>query len=188
MYRRTTAHICSQIHPGNRRTYSLVPLTSVGVGLREGWGAAHSQHGRAGEGNYHTGHVIEDLASEPERAPPRQSQPSIQLDCSEGKCKATAGKARPFGPPPDEVENVRKPVVGFPDNTRSAWDVVPGLELHRMQGDDRIRSNVGYPITTPRVPRQDHLIRAIPIVGGLYSTPAARPASGHGSADTEAVS
>ena len=121
MYRRTTAHICSQIHPGNRRTYSLVPLTSVGVGLREGWGAVHSQHGRAGEGNYHTGHVIEDLASEPERAPPRQSQPSIQLDCRQGKCKAATGKARPFGPPPDEVENVRKPVVGFPDNTRSAW-------------------------------------------------------------------
>ena len=188
MYRRTTVHICSQIHPGNRRTYSLVPLTSVGVGLREGWGAVHSQHGRAGEGNYHTGHVIEDLASEPERTPPRQSQPSIQLDCRQGKCKTAAGKARPFGPPPDEVENVRKPVVGFPDNTRSAWDFKPGLELHRMQGDDRIRSNVGYPITTPRVPRQDHLIRAIPIVGGLYSTPAARPASGHGSANTEAVS
>ena len=151
MYKRTTAHICSQVHPGNGHTYSIVPLTSVGVGLREGWRAIHSLHGRAGEGNYHTGHVVEDLASEPERAPPRQSQPSIQLDCGQGKCKAASGKARPFGPPPDEVEYVRKSVVGFPDNTRSAWDVIPGLELHRMQGDDRICSNVGHPITTPRV-------------------------------------
>ena len=188
MYKRTTAHICSQIHPGNRRTYSLVTLTSVGVGLREGWRAIHSLHGRAGEGNYHTGHVVEDLAGEPERAPPRQSQPSIQLDCRQGKCKAAAGKARPFGPPPDEVENMRKPVVGIPENARSAWDFKPGLELHRMQGDDRIRSNVGHPITTPRVSRQDHLVRAIPVVRGLYSPLAARPAPGHGSADTEAVS
>ena len=188
MYKRTTAHICSQIHPGNRRTYSIVPLTSVGAGLREGRGAIHSLHGRAGEGNYHTRHVVEDLAGEPERAPPRQSQPSIQLDCGQGKCKAAAGKARPFSPPPDEVENVRKPVVGIPENTRSAWDFKPGLELHRMQGDDWIRSNVGHPITTPRVSRQDHLVRAIPVVRGLYSTLAARPAPGHGSADTEAVS
>ena len=188
MYKRTTAHICSQIHPGNRRTSSLVPLTSVGVGLREGWRAIHSQHGRAGEGNYHTRHVVEDLAGKPERAPPRQSQLTIQLDCRQGKCKAAAGKARPFGPPPDEVENVRKPVVGIPENTRSARDFKPGLELHRMQGDDRIRSNVGHPITTPRITRQHHLVRAIPVVRGLYSALAARPAPGHGSADTEAVS
>ncbi len=188
MYKRTTAHICSQIHPGNRRTYLLVTLTSVGVGFREGRGAIHSLHRRAGEGNYDTGHVVEDLAGEPERAPPRQSQPSIQLDCGQGKCKAATGKARPFGPPPDEVDNMRKPVVGIPENTRSAWDFKPGLELHRMQGDDRICSNVGHPITTPRVSRQDHLVRAIPVVGCLYSTLAARPAPGHGSADTEAVS
>ena len=188
MYKRTTAHICSQVHPSNRRTYSLLTLTSVGVGLREGWRAIHSQHGRASEGNDYTRHVIEDLASDPERAPPRQSQLTIQLDCCQSKCKAAAGKARPFGPPPDEVENVRKPVVGIPENTRSAWDFKPGLELHRIQCDDRICSNVGYPITTPRVPRQDHLVRAIPVVGCLYSTLAARPASGHGSADTEAVS
>ncbi len=170
MYRRNRAYICSLDHPATWRASSVMHVCLAVARFRDGWGAIQPEPRGAGEGNNYARHVVQDFASEPKRTPPRQPEPSVQFDRAQGKGKAAAGKARSLGPTVDEVENVREPFVGVPEDAGSAGDVIPGLGLDRVQGDDRMRGNVGYPVSAPGVARQYNLVISVPVVSSLYGT------------------
>ncbi len=139
------------------------------------------------EGDDYAGHVIEDLAGEPEGPPPRKPQLAVELDSAEGKGESAAGEAGSFGPAVYEIEDVREPFVGLPENLSLAGDVEPGLELDGVEGDGGVGGHVGHPVPTPGIARQHDFIVAVPVVGGLDGAKATRLAPGHGEPDYEAV-
>ena len=158
----------------------------MGAGFGEGWGPVGARGRGAGEGDDDAGHVVEDLAGEPEGAPPGKTQLAVKLDCAKGEGEAASGKAGPFGPAVDEVEEVRKAFVGLPEDPGAAWDIEPGLELDGVQGDSRVGNHVGHPVPPPGIARKHNFVVTVPVVGGLDGAKATGLAPGHGEPDYEA--
>ncbi len=156
-------------------------------GFGEGWGTIGARDRGTGEGDDDAGHVVEDLAGEPEGAPPRKTQLTVELDRAKGEGKAASREAGPFGPAVDEVEEMREAFVGLPEDPGVAGYVEPGLKFDGVEGDGRVGGHVGHPVPTPGIARQHDFIVAVPVVGGLDGAKAARPAPGHGEPDDEAV-
>ena len=159
----------------------------MGVGFGEGRGAVGARDRGAGEGDDYAGHVVEDLAGEPEGAPPGKTQLTVEFDRAKGEGEAASGEAGSFGPAVYEVEDVREALAGLPEDSGAAGDVEPGLELDGVEGDGRVGGHVGDPVPTTGIARQHDFIVAVPVVGGLDGAKATGLAPGHGEPDDEAV-
>ena len=160
---------------------------SVRAGFGEGWGAVGAEDSRSGESDHHTGHVVENLAGEPEGTPPGQAKLTVELDGPEGECEATPGEAGPFGPAVDEIEEVREAFVSSPEDPGVAGDVEPRLEFNGVEGDGWVGGDVGDPVSATRVAGEDYFVVTIPVVSGLDGAQSARLAPGHGEPDAKAV-
>lgn len=156
------------------------------TGFGEGWGAKGARNRGAGKGNDYARHIIQNLAGEPEGAPPGQAQPAVELDSPEGEGEASPGEAGPFGPAVYEIEYVGEAFVCLPENSGVAGDVETGLEFNGVEGDGRVGGHVGYPVPAPGIAGQHDFVIAVPVVGGLNGAKAAGLTPGHGEPDYEA--